>query len=482
MTSPGRPASNTGEVIATPAAQLKNKMQLAEAATQLAMSFELIQHETGTYMPADWETGKSNPLPPPESRTWQLLSSDDKMLLGRAESNILFANDSEIRNFELMLRQSAKRISTRPKSVLIRTPDGLKVLGESGTLEDPDGNFVPNTIKPLLNENPDDKDKVFKTISGWLDSDEEADSLLYHFASALAPGWSAVKYVLLLGEGRNGKSLMLSMLTDLFGAENVSNVTRQNMAAQDPTCIDLNGRLLNVIFDGQMEYIKESGPEKTLIAGEPGYVRRLFESSKTKVQTFGLFVEALNAEPKTRDKSTALQKRLVRFQFPNVYDLDKGFEKEMRADSMLGALLALLIDHYVKPDETFKLKPTAGSTDLQVDQMLFNSMSLQYIQYASAANPKVFAALVGQDVATVVASFLPWLQNQDKNSGYTELDAQRLLADCFVLRRTKRRGVQPFNYYKIAALTDAAEALLTRPDVVEDAEEEEEIHDVLVDG
>lgn len=464
-------------------ASLKTKQQLADAALMLATSFELAQHETGTYMPADWKTGNSDPLPPPESRTWRLLSLEDKMLMGRQEANILFANDAEIRNFELMLRQSAKRVHVKTRSVLIRTPDGLKALGESGTLVDPDGSFVPNTLRPMLNDDQDAKDRVFKTIAEWLDSDEEAHSLLYHFATSLAPGWAAVKYVLMLGAGSNGKSLMLLMLADLFGQENISNVTRQDMSGKDVTCVDLNGRLLNVIYDGTMEYIKDSGMEKTLIAGEPGYIRRLYESTKTRVQTTALFVESLNNEPKTRDKSSALQRRLVRFQFPNLYEKDNQFEKEMRSEEMLGALLALLIEHYVKPDEIFKLKPTAGAKELQVDQMLFNSLSLQYIQYASAANPKVFAGLVGQDVAIVVASFLPWLQNQDKNSGYTELDAQRLLGDCFVLRRTKRRGVQPFNYYKIAALTDVAEALITRPDVVDEAtEEEEEINELLVDG
>lgn len=465
------------------AAALKTKAQLAEAANMLATSFELIQHETGTYLPVDWETGESNPLPPPERRTWRLLSLEDKMLMGRQEANILFANDSEIRNFELMLRQSAKRVHMKTRSVLIRTKTGLKELGESGTLEDPDGSFVPNTLRPMLNEDPDAKDRVFKTIAEWLDSDEEAHSLLHHYATALSPSWAAVKYVLMLGVGSNGKSLMLLMLADIFGQENISNISRQDMAAKDPSCIDLNGRLLNVIYDGDMEYVKDSGLEKTLIAGEPGYIRRLYESTKTKVQTSALFVESLNNEPKTRDKSSALQRRLVRFQFPNLYAKDVEFEKEMRSDEMVGALLALLIDHYVKPDEIFKLKPTAAATELQVDQMLFNSLSLQYIQHASAANPKVFAGLVGQDVATVVASFLPWLQSQDKNSGYTELDAQRLLGDCFVLRRTKRRGQQPFNYYKITALTAVAEALITSPVVVGVApEEEEEINELLVDG
>ena len=86
----------------------------------------------------------------------------------------------------------------------------------------------------MLNEDVADKDRVFGVITEWLDSEEEAHSLLHHLATALAPGWSAVKYVLLLGEGRNGKSLLMKMLHQMIGWDNVSSVTRQNDRRAEP--------------------------------------------------------------------------------------------------------------------------------------------------------------------------------------------------------------------------------------------------------
>src|SRR5690606_31537198 len=100
---------------------------------------------------------------------------------------------------------------------------------EEGTLIVPDGTFVPNYVQPQLNESETHKQKVFDTIVEWLGSAEVAKSLLHHLATCLHPGYSAAKYVLLIGEGRNGKGVLLSMLETLFGRENISNITRQMM-------------------------------------------------------------------------------------------------------------------------------------------------------------------------------------------------------------------------------------------------------------
>src|SRR5690606_12859 len=144
------------------------------------------------------------------------------------------------------------------------------------------GDFCPNYVRPMLNENQANKDFVWQTIVTWLGGDEEAaHSLLHHLATSLAPGWSAVRYVILLGEGRNGKGLLLQMLTRLFGAENLSSVSRQEMAARRATIAALNGKLLNVIFDGEMAYIKDSAAEKTLIAGEPLDIELKYENLPT---------------------------------------------------------------------------------------------------------------------------------------------------------------------------------------------------------
>lgn len=425
--------------------ELTPKPAQARAARTLAKSYELVQHTTTTYIPADWLTEEVKPLPSADSRIWLPMSRRFKQRLANQECNILFGNDSELSNFDFMLRQYADEDEERTRSLFVRTQEGLRVLSENGELVDPDGTFRPNVIKPMLNSDDVLKKEVFDVITGWLDSEEEAHALLNHLATSLSPGFSVVKYVLLIGDGRNGKSLLLLMLSDLFGAENVSNITRQQMAEQNPVCVELNNKLLNVVFDGRMDYIKDSGLEKTLIAGEPGYIRMLYESGTTKVQTNALFVEGLNKEPKSRDKSSALQKRLVRFRFPNVFPLDLAFEAKMRSPDMLGAFLSLLIDHFVQRDDLVeKLKPTAGSIGLQVDQMWANSPMFQFItQHLMVNEPLWQDKVLGSEIDPLIQSFMAWRLNEGY-SEYSSADVLNMSKDVFQLDwKSKRVNGKP---------------------------------------
>ena len=411
--------------------ELSSKATLARAARTVAESYELVQHGSHTFIPCHWLTEAIGPLPAAE-RIWQPLTRNDKRRLANQTQNILFATDSELTNFDLMLRQFAIEDESVIQHLLVRTEDGLKMLDETGTLIEPTGQFCPNVLKPVLNTEEAAKAEVFDVIKGWLNSEEEAHSLLHHLATALCPGWSAVKYVLLIGDGRNGKSVLLSMLQDLFGASNVSNVTRQQIAERLPVCVELNNKLLNIIFDGEMAYIKDSSMEKTLIAGEPGYVRLLYENGNTRVQTNALFLEALNSEPKTRDKSGALQKRLSRFWFPNTYPIDMAFEKRMRSDELLGAFLSLLLDHFVtKYELADKLKQTSGSSALQVEQNLLNSPLHQFVSYLVSSdaswNDRLRQPVM---VDPLVDSFMAWRVDE----GFTEFstaDVKRLFKEGF---------------------------------------------------
>ena len=411
--------------------ELSSKATLARAARTVAESYELVQHGSHTFIPCHWLTEAIGPLPAAE-RIWQPLTRNDKRRLANQTQNILFATDSELTNFDLMLRQFAIEDESVIQHLLVRTEDGLKMLDETGTLVEPTGQFCPNVLKPVLNTDEAAKAEVFDVIKGWLNSEEEAHSLLHHLATALCPGWSAVKYVLLIGDGRNGKSVLLSMLQDLFGASNVSNVTRQQIAERLPVCVELNNKLLNIIFDGEMAYIKDSSMEKTLIAGEPGSVRLLYENGNTRVQTNALFLEALNSEPKTRDKSGALQKRLSRFWFPNTYPIDMAFEKRMRSDELLGAFLSLLLDHFVtKYELADKLKQTSGSSALQVEQNLLNSPLHQFVSYLVSSdaswNDRLRQPVM---VDPLVDSFMAWRVNE----GFTEFstaDVKRLFKEGF---------------------------------------------------
>lgn len=424
--------------------ELKSKKQLADEAFKLSQGLNLVRYRNITYIPADFETRETS-VPPDIDRTiWLPLTREDIQRLAAATFDTLFGSDSELASFDFMVAQSAIQMEKEISSLLVRTKKGLHELDETGELVPATGEFRPNTLVPMLNSTQKDKDRVYNVICEWLNSEEEADSLLRHLATSLAPGWAAVKYVLLLGEGRNGKGVLLDMLTGLFGRDNVSHVPRQEMSIGSPMVIELNGKLLNLVYDGPADYLKDSGREKSLIAGERVSIKELYKSAPVQVQTNALFVEGLNHEPKTKDKSTALQKRLVRFQFPNIYAMDHKFRRSMLTEEMLGAFLALLLDHYVKEDELAeKLAPTAKAIELQLEQMYSNSIGLQFLKYIEEADPMGTDGLLGQPLSDLVAKFRSWRLKENDLGTWAEPDVQALFQPLLnTERKSDRQGTK----------------------------------------
>lgn len=439
---------------------IQSSRELAEAARTLASTCQLVCYKQQLYIPVNLLTDQPAANASPAETYWERLGLLDMQRLANAHVGVLFANNAELTNFELMLKQLAQPITWDVPEILVRTHTGLKRLDASGALAEPSGSFIPYCLPITINDDPELKEKVWNVLVEWVDSDATAHTMLHHFATALAPGWSAVKYVLLLGAGRNGKSVFLQMLSRIFGSHNTSSVSRQSISALSPVVTELNGSLINILMDGSAEYIKDSGPEKTLIAGERLSVRRLYESVQTEVQTNALFVEALNQEPKSRDKSSALQARLVRFRFPNKYELNPEFLEWALQDDTCGALLALLIDHYVtKAEVKEKLTIPETSEVLSLDQIILNNTVLQYVQYLAMLDSTI--NFIGDDLYAHIASYRAWVESQSRESFGTDAEIAREFRLFFTVKRsTKREGKRTINWYKITDISKEVSLIL----------------------
>ena len=441
--------------------ELKSREKLADSARLLAASFELVNYNDRLYLPMDYETGSYVPVPPPERKVWQLLRKENLVRFANMHQKILFANESEKTNFEGMLLQLAT-FEEPVDFIYARTSQGLVEMQPDGKFVPTTGKFSPNSLSVVANDNPDDVKFVWDTLVEWLGGEEEqAHSFMYHLGSALSPTWSAAKYLLLLGGGSNGKGVLLQMIRSLFGKDNISGVTRQAMAKSDPGVADLNNMLLNIVMDGPQEYLKDSGTEKTLVAGEPVFIHELYKSSLTQVETNALFLEGLNEEPKTRDKSFGLQRRLVRFYFPNKYEQNPVFAKKMRSPRYLGAFMHILLEHFVsEADAPTKLQVTEASANLQLDQIVTNSIVMQWLQSVLEDDLNGASRLLGKDVKTLIASFQPWVLTQEKNM-YSDAESLKLMQQAFILKRSsKRENGKLRNFYKVDGFKPETQRLI----------------------
>lgn len=388
----------------------------AESAEKLVENCNIMRHESQLYIPIDYETEETLPQDPTRT-VWQTLQHDDDLMaLANREVQLLFATPKEVEDFRFQMLQRTEP-SGKP-GLLIKTPQGLRHLNTLGQLEEPDGSFRPHYLLPLLNQDSKLMAEIDATVTEWVGSQETAHSLLRHLATALDPTFSAGKAIFLLGEGRNGKSVLMHMLSGLFGRHNISHVSRQQMVATPHVTRDLNGSLLNVIYDGSREYVSDSSREKSLTMGEEISVRMLYGQGLVRVRTNALFVEGLNDEPLTKDKSSALQKRYTRFWFPNVYKEDRAFFKRMISEPYLGAFLALLMEHWVTEDELeTALAPSTQSQLLNLQQKIDNSNVLQFVEHTldrDAANVVMFKP--GANVEKIFSAFNAWSLNINHTS------------------------------------------------------------------
>ena len=406
--------------------QLRSKGELARLAEAFVLRFSLVRHKGVLFMPVHFMTRLPSSGLTPDTTVWLPLYDEEIMVMANDISDILFVSDGDFRSYKLMLRQFSTLVPSSNGILVRRGTDRVEQLKEDGTLAPATGDFVPNYLNVPYEGHTPLVDELFKVVCEWVGGEDNAHSLLYHIATALQPGWSAVRYVILIGSGRNGKSTLLKMVRKLFGSDNVSAVTRQMMSASSTVITSLNNKLLNIVMDGPKQFLKDSSTEKTLIAGEPLDIELKYENAPFTVQTNALFMEGLQHEPQVSDKSSALQKRLVRFRFPNEYPLNLDYEAEKLKEESLAAFLHLLLIHWVnKKEVATKLQVTADSLDLQMQAVWVMSPVLRFLEFAASRNKDFLDEILNQKmiVDVFIAAYRPWLES----NGYRNMEDSYIL-------------------------------------------------------
>jgi hypothetical protein len=431
---------------------LKKPHERNDEAAALASGWEMVRHNEIVYIPADYETMSHEFVPDPSRKIWMPFdraTAEEKVY---SVYGTTFERMTHSTDFLNMIRQHAPKVMAEPSSLLIRTTTGLKELRSDGQLYDPTGEFLPNTLPVVLNTDEDDTAEMLSIIEGWITPEGETDdrwkdsakSLLYHLATALAPHWSASRFVLLIGDGSNGKSVLLKMMEQVFGNANISRVERQLMAAGSPAMHTMTNKLVNIVMDGKAKYLEDSGVEKSIVVGETVGVVLKFSNDVTPVKTNALFIEGLNKEPKSADKSGALQRRYARWQFPNTYEEDESFLEKMMSERYTGALLNLLIQHYVRrEDSRVLLAQTQENLELKLQHMLNNSLAMQFIEHLEGAAPNGADSLVGMFLEELHQTFRSWrVAAGDFNSVWSEADVKAQFAPFIISGATDRKSVR----------------------------------------
>lgn len=139
------------------------------------------------------------------------------------------------------------------------------------------------------------------------------------------------KAVMLAGEGSNGKSVFLDLLTELLGRSNVSNIPIQSFESREYALSSMLGKLANIHADLSDKSLRDSGLFKQVVSGEQLHINIKYKNPINSV-IYAKQLYSANKVPKTSDYTRAFFRRWLIFDFPNRFE---GNEKDTKLKQKL---------------------------------------------------------------------------------------------------------------------------------------------------
>lgn len=201
-------------------------------------------------------------------------------------------------------------------------------------------------------------------------NDKEAQMNIAEFiAYIFMPELKLEKALFFLGKGRNGKSVMLEIMENLIGKENVSHESLSDLCGENGANSRSNiaGKLLNTCSDVSASAFT-GDVFKRIASGEPISTKILYKDVVT-ITDYGRMAFCLNELPKTNDHSNGYYRRFLiipfNYQIP-LSKVDPNLTKTIVSSELPGIM------NWVLEGRDRLIKNKAFTQSKLVDQALEN--------------------------------------------------------------------------------------------------------------
>ena len=181
-----------------------------------------------------------------------------------------------------------------------------------------------------------------------LEDKQDRQTILEMFATALLRNTlNMEKAVMLIGDGANGKSTLLSTIADVFGAENVSGVSIHDLLWNRFSKADLDAKMLNIYGDISSKDLNYVGVLKSIITGEGITVEKKNKGSFIMRPYAKLFFAA-NRLPEVNEDTDAIYRRFLIIEFKRQFkgsDDNRTLLLELTTEGEKSGILNLLLGH-----------------------------------------------------------------------------------------------------------------------------------------
>ena len=153
------------------------------------------------------------------------------------------------------------------------------------------------------------------------DRTEKIQFVIEWLGLCLIPDTSYEKFVVCVGEGGNGKSVLLKLMPELLGQENVYSASIQRLGNRR-SLAELDGKLLLTSSEMNENTVMDDGILKQIVSGDMIEAERKYQHPFTFVPYTRIML-ATNHLPKLRDVTHAFFRRLVMLTFNRNFTADE---------------------------------------------------------------------------------------------------------------------------------------------------------------
>lgn len=174
------------------------------------------------------------------------------------------------------------------------------------------------------------------------DRTEKMQFVLEWMGLCLVPDTSYEKFVVCVGEGGNGKSVLLKLMSELLGHENVYSAPLQRLGNRRALA-ELDGKLLLTSSEINENTVMDDGILKQIVSGDTVEAERKYEHPFTYTPVARIML-ATNHLPKLRDVTHAFFRRLVMLRFNRNFtadDMDMNLPVKLKAE--LSGIFAMAV-------------------------------------------------------------------------------------------------------------------------------------------
>ena len=129
------------------------------------------------------------------------------------------------------------------------------------------------------------------------------------------------KAIMFLGNGDNGKSVLLEYIESIYGENNISNITLQNIVDDKFMSADLDGMSANIFTDLGYNELRNTGKIKAIVSNEGIQVQRKHQQG-FKLKPFCKLIFSCNRFPKVFDQSQGFFRRWIIVRWERNFDGD----------------------------------------------------------------------------------------------------------------------------------------------------------------